>query len=88
MGNRYRVAKGLKIWRINTKYNVLWVSGQAIPGEVNTLVNIYDTKLPLRFPKDLPFPTYLDTENDDLIEDIYDEEVHPFSETTILYNEK
>lgn len=88
MGNRYRVAKGLKIWRINTKYNVLWVSGQAIPGEVNSLVNIYDTKLPLRFPKDLPFPTYLDTENDDLIEDIYDEEVHPFSETTILYNEK
>lgn len=88
MGNRYRVAKGLKIWRINTKYNVLWVSGQAIPGEVNSLVNIYDTKLPLRLPKDLPFPTYLDTENDDLMEDIYDEEVHPFSETTILYNEK
>lgn len=88
MGNRYRVAKGLKIWRINTKYNVLWVSGQAIPGEVNSLVNIYDTKLPLRLPKDLPFPTYWDTENDDLIEDIYDEEVHQFSESTILYNEK
>ncbi|XP_050306937.1 39S ribosomal protein L3, mitochondrial [Anthonomus grandis grandis] len=89
MGNRYRVAKGLKIWRINTKYNVLWVSGLAIPGETNSLVYVFDSKLPLRKPTSaLPFPTYFEQDNEEIPEDIFDENVHQFSEPTILFEEK
>lgn len=88
MGNRYRIARGLKIWRMNTKYNVLWVSGQAIPGETNSIVTIYDTLLFLRKPsKPLPFPTYLQTD-DTCQEDIYDEEVHVFGNPTITFSEE
>ncbi|XP_017786036.1 PREDICTED: 39S ribosomal protein L3, mitochondrial [Nicrophorus vespilloides] len=87
MGNRYRVLKGLKIWRINTKYNVLYVSGQNVPGDTNSIVTIYDTILPLRKPSNpVPFPTYLNT--DEIHEeDLYDDDVHQFCDPTIEYNE-
>ncbi|XP_045471262.1 39S ribosomal protein L3, mitochondrial [Harmonia axyridis] len=86
MGNRYRVAKGLKIWRINTKYNVLYVSGQAIPGGTNDVVYIYDSILPTRKPAGpLPFPTYL--MNDEVAEDIYDKEIHLFEEPSVMFKE-
>lgn len=86
MGNRYRVAKGLKVWRINTKYNVLWVSGHAIPGETNDVVYIYDSILPTRKASSpLPFPTYL--LNDEVPEDIYDKDVHLFEEPSIIFEE-
>ncbi|KAL3281390.1 hypothetical protein HHI36_004600 [Cryptolaemus montrouzieri] len=85
MGNRFRIAKGLKIWRINTKYNVLWVSGQAIPGDCNSVVYIYDSCLPTRKPKEpIPFPTYL--LEDELPEDIYDKELHCFDEPSIIFD--
>lgn len=88
MGNTYRFAKGLRIWRINTKYNVLWVSGQAIPGETNSIVYIYDTNLPLRKPqKPVPFPTFLERIDDSQAEDIFDEELHLFSDPSIVFNE-
>lgn len=88
MGNRYRVAKGLKIYRINTKYNVLWVSGQGIPGETNSIVYVFDTKLPLRKPSNpVPFPTYLEDVDENTPEDIFDESVHNFSDPTIFYEE-
>lgn len=85
MGNRWRVNKGLKIWRINTKTNTMWVSGHSIPGHPNQLVYIYDTILPLRQPKE-PYhaPTFLGDESQ-LPEDIYDEQVHPYSDPTIFY---
>ncbi|KAL1490467.1 hypothetical protein ABEB36_013155 [Hypothenemus hampei] len=90
MGNRFRVARGLKIWRINTKYNVLYVSGRAIPGETNSIVYVFDTKLPLKKPmKELPFPTYFESENDEIFEeDLFDDEIHIFSSPSITYNEK
>lgn len=89
MGNRYRILKGLKIWRINTKYNVLYVSGQAIAGETNSIVTIYDTILPLKKPtKPLPFPTLLKQDTLEDGDDIYDEEIHRFDAPTILFNEQ
>lgn len=89
MGNRYRIAKGLQILRINTKYNVMWVTGQAIPGETNSIVYIYDSKLPLRKPKSaLPFPTYYGVIDENTPEDMYDENVHKFTDPPIVYNEK
>ncbi|XP_057671628.1 39S ribosomal protein L3, mitochondrial [Diorhabda carinulata] len=88
MGNRWRVTKGVEILRINTKYNVIWVKGQAIPGETNCVCYVYDSKLPLRKPKNpLPFPTYLGGVDENEPEDIYHESIHPFSEPTIVFNE-
>lgn len=89
MGNRYRVAKGLKIWRINTKHNVIWVQGTAIPGETNSICYIYDTILPTRRFKDPPpFPTFLREAGQEYPEDIYAEDVHSFADPTIEFNDK
>lgn len=87
MGNRWRILKGLRIWRINTKYNVMWVQGSAIAGETNGLVYIYDTILPLRKPTTSPpFPTSFDDElSDPLPENIWYEDVHNFKDPTIHF---
>lgn len=85
MGNRYRVARGLKIWRINYKYNVMWVSGVSVPGEVNTLVYVFDTALPLRRQKmSPPVPTFLG-EIDENAEDDWADDVHNFKDPTITF---
>ncbi|XP_078478047.1 large ribosomal subunit protein uL3m-like, partial [Lampetra planeri] len=39
MGNRYTTAYGLKVWRINTKYNLLYVNG-SVPGHRNCLLKV------------------------------------------------
>ena len=84
MGNTWRIAKGLKIWRINTQYNVMWVSGSAIPGETNHLCYIYDTILPLRQPKTPPhFPTYFENNEENL--DLWSDELHNFNDKSILF---
>lgn len=85
MGNQWRVLRGLRIWRINTETNTMWVSGIAVAGCINDFVYIYDTVLPLRMPKEpYPMPTFLGDDSQ-LPEDIYDEQVHKFSDPTILY---
>jgi len=84
MGNRWRIAKGCKIWRINTKTNTMWVSGHSVPGDCNSLVYIYDSLLPLRRTLNPHFPTFTGNE-DELPEDIYAEEVHHFSDPTIMF---
>ncbi|KAF5293102.1 hypothetical protein FQA39_LY13712 [Lamprigera yunnana] len=89
MGNHYRLAKGLKIWRINTKYHVLWVSGRGVPGHTNGIVRIYDTNLPLRKPKSpLAFPTYFHLDDTVVEENIYDDSVHKFSNPTIMFEKE
>lgn len=89
MGNKWRVLKGQKILRINTKYNVIWIKGQNVPGETNTYCHIYDTILPLRKSKTAPhFPTYLPSIAEELPEELYAEEVHPFIDPTIEFKEE
>ncbi|ALC49347.1 mRpL3 [Drosophila busckii] len=87
MGNRWRILKGLRIWRINTKYNVMWVQGSSVPGSTNGLVYIYDTILPLRKSKDAPpFPTlYEQPDAENAPEDIWYDQVHNFKDETITY---
>ena len=46
MGSERRILRGLKIWRINTKYNVIWVNGPAVPGECHNWVYIFDSVIP------------------------------------------
>ncbi|PSN57774.1 hypothetical protein C0J52_07268 [Blattella germanica] len=90
MGNRHRILRGLKIIRINTKYNVLWVMGQGIAGDTNSFVYIYDTKLPLRKLKESPpFPTYYPEDSEEpLPDEIYAEDLHPFTDPSITFDAK
>ncbi|XP_012540871.1 39S ribosomal protein L3, mitochondrial [Monomorium pharaonis] len=90
MGNRWRIIKGVRILRINTKYNVIWVLGHNIPGETNTYCYMYDTILPLRQPKTAPnFPTYFPSITEEsLPEDLYADDVHVFSDPTIEFKEE
>lgn len=88
MGNRYRVLRGLKVWRINTKYNVMWVQGLGIAGSTNDFVYVYDTMLPLRRNKTAPpFPTHFaETEAAEAVnEDVWNEELHNFKDPTVFY---
>lgn len=85
MGNRWRILRGLKIWRINTKYNVMWVTGSAIAGPTNSLVYVFDSLLPLRRSQTAPpFPTAAETD-EPIVEDIWSDELHDFRESTIFY---
>ncbi|XP_071859544.1 mitochondrial ribosomal protein L3 [Bombus fervidus] len=90
MGNRWRILKGVKILRINTKYNVIWVLGHNVPGEVNTMCYLYDTILPTKKSTSPHFPTYLpNNENTNVLpEELYADDVHPFSDPTIEYQPK
>jgi len=87
MGQERRTLLGLRIWRINTKYNVLWVHGPAVPGHVHHYVRIMDSRLPTRKMKTVPpFPTYYpDDESEPFPEDIYDPAIHVFNEPTLTF---
>ncbi|XP_077296183.1 mitochondrial ribosomal protein L3 [Arctopsyche grandis] len=86
MGNRWRVNRGLKVLRINTKLNVLWVTGDGIPGPTNSYIYVFDTVLPLHRHKTAPpFPTYYPTGDEE--EDIYASHIHNFSDPTIMFEE-
>lgn len=83
MGNRYRKLKGLEVVRINTEHNVMWVTGHNIPGEMNNIVYIFDTMLPLKRPLiQPPYPTNL---NEVQQGDIFAERYHDFRKPTIFY---
>ncbi|KAK6623269.1 hypothetical protein RUM43_009121 [Polyplax serrata] len=91
MGNKMRTLRGLTIWKIDHKYNVLYVSGQNIPGEVNSFVYVHDTVLPRRRLKESPrFPTYYpeDYEENPLPEEEYHPKVFNFSDPTIMFEEE
>ncbi|XP_029043196.1 39S ribosomal protein L3, mitochondrial [Osmia bicornis bicornis] len=88
MGNRWRVLKGVRILRINTKYNVIWVMAQNVPGELYTLCYLYDTILPTKRNTSPNFPTYLppnQNEETELPENLYADDVHAFTDPTIVY---
>lgn len=90
MGNRWRIIRGYRILRINTKYNVIWIMGHNIPGETNTFCYLYDTVLPRRRSETPPyFPTYIpDLSKEPLPEDLYADDVHPFKAPTIRLSEE
>lgn len=86
MGNNWRILRGVKILRINTKHNVLWTLGVGIPGETGAMCRLYDTVLPdKKLAEAPPFPTHPPAE--DLPLEYYDESVHCFEDPTITYEE-
>ncbi|XP_015600488.1 39S ribosomal protein L3, mitochondrial [Cephus cinctus] len=90
MGNRWRVFRGIRILRINTKYNVIWALGPHIPGETNSLLYMYDTVLPTRKPSTAPhFPTYLPSIQENPVEEeLWAEDVHRFDDPCIEFIEE
>jgi len=84
MGSERRYNKGLQIMRINMKYNVIYVRG-SVPGPKNSIVYIFDTRLPLRKLKEAPpHPTYFLPEDGSLpFEDEYDSSLHVFGSPSI-----
>lgn len=77
MGNIYRIEYGLKVWRINIKYNIIYVNGFVF-GYKNCLVKVKDFKLFVYkdFGKNLLFFIYFfDGDEEELLEDLYDENV-------------
>lgn len=79
--------KGLEIVRINKEYNVMWVIGNSVPGEINNIVYIYDTILPLKRPTlQPPFPTCFGDTSAKV--DVYAKMYHDFRSDTIFYEEE
>ena len=71
-----------KVYRINTKYNVLYVKGQC-PGSRGDFLYIDDAwKKHTQTP---PFPTYFPNPDDPLPEDLYAEEVQQFTDDSIAF---
>ncbi|XP_012259407.2 39S ribosomal protein L3, mitochondrial [Athalia rosae] len=89
MGNDVRILRGVKILRVNTKYNVIWVLGQALPGGTNSTCFLYDTLLPRRKLQNPPhFPTYLPYISEEpLPEEMYSDEVHAYNLPSIEFLE-
>ncbi|XP_061738750.1 39S ribosomal protein L3, mitochondrial isoform X2 [Nerophis ophidion] len=84
MGNTFITAYGLKVWRVNTKHNVLYVNG-SVPGHRNCLLKVRDTSRPtvksaVHSP---PFPTFFTEEEVDLDEDLYDDDMFVHTEPSL-----
>lgn len=90
MGGRYRTLRGLQILRINTEYNVLYVIGQNIPGQINSYVYVHDSLCRHRWvteAKDArPLPTYIPKDSEGSPpENLYAPDVHRFDDPTITF---
>lgn len=86
-GHERRIMPGLKIYRVNTKYNLIYVRGPAVPGANGSYVNIMDSRMPkktLDASNPPPFPTASLEENSKLDSELYDGEVHKASDPTIV----
>lgn len=85
-GGERCIMGGLKVLKINTRYNLIWVKGQGVPGLAGSYINIMDSRLPgktlLIAP---PFPTATMEENSQLETELFDEIVHKHSDPTILF---
>ena len=81
-----------QIWRINTKYNLLYIKGYNIPGPNHCYVRIMDSTLNHRYrqrAKDPPsMPTFYPDEQDEpLPEELFMEDIHQFTDPTVTYEE-
>lgn len=89
LGHERRIAPGLRIWRINTKYNLIWVSGPGVPGENGSYVNIMDSRMPKKTLSELkvtpPFPTATLEEHSKLDVELFDKDVHKPDDPTIVF---
>ena len=93
MGGVWRKQRGLKIWRINNQYNILYVSGVGIPGPNHCYVRVNDTILPrkkclITEENHPPFPTFfIDDINQPLDEEVFESQLHQFKEPTLKFED-
>lgn len=90
MGGERFTMNGLEILRINTKLNIIWVKGQAVPGDNGDWVYLFDSKIVEKratIDNHPPFPTYFSKDKEDLPEDIYHTKIQPFDAPTIIFEE-
>ena len=77
---------------MNTKYNVLYVTGPCLPGPNHCYVRLMDTSLVNRRDEMMErpplMPTYFPGDLEDIQEEIFDEELYQFTEETIKFEEK
>ena len=72
----------MQVFRVNTKYNVLYVKGQC-PGSRGDFLVISDAwKQHAQTP---PFPTFIQKPDEPLPEDLYDESVQQFTDDSIVF---
>lgn len=87
-GNERVITPGLKVLRVNTKYNLLYVMGTNIPGRPGTYVNLMDSRLFKKKPCDLDvqvaFPTISQEENDKLDLELWAANLHKPSDPSIV----
>jgi len=94
MGNRLSSQYGLKIHRINTKYNVLYVHGHGVAGSPNTLVRIKDTYIPKKRlhpsrDENVPMPTWFPEDADTpLPDEFFDDKMFDMSKPSIVEEEE
>lgn len=81
----------LQIWRINTKYNILYVSGPMTPGPTHCYVRVSDTIIRNRKREMMENPPYNPTfypdqdAQEELPEDILHEDLFPLSDPSIVF---
>jgi large subunit ribosomal protein L3 len=89
MGCKWRIQFGLKVWRINNKYNILYVQGPVIPGPTHCYVRVVDSGLPHSREKlrnnPPPFPTLYIDEKKKLTEEIFDPQLFQFTSPTLKF---
>ena len=88
VGGMFRWSCGLRVWRINHEESVLYVSGCSVMGKTGDVVQICDTRIPGKRWEALGrgpnyFPTAFDS--DELADEEYQDDVHKFSDPSIVY---
>lgn len=90
-GGERIMLRNLRIWRINTKYNLLWLSGGSVPGEIGSYTNIIDSisekNLDILKSNPPPFPTISYEDHIKLDENLYDPSIHLFEEPSLEFEE-
>ena len=62
--------------------------GKGIPGETNSMVQIFDTVLPLKKLKEAPsFPTYFPSD-EELPEELFVDDLQDFGSPTIMFEDE
>lgn len=87
-GGERCIQPGLMIWRVNPKYNLLYVMGPSVPGLPGSYVNVMDSRLAKKAPTSEnppPFPTVTAEEHAMLDVELYHEGIHKASEPSIIF---
>lgn len=88
LGGERKIIPGLKIWKVDTKYNLIYVHGPGIPGDTGAYVNVMDSRLFNKQPtveNPPPFPTASMEEHKKLDVELYDEQIHRPSDPSIIF---